>query len=389
MIQGKSVAAVVVAAGSSARMGFDKLFYPIEGVEVLRRAVQALDTHPLVDTLVVAAGSNIARVQALFAQHPPQKPLAIVPGGATRLASVAAGAAACPGADLVAIHDGARPFVSAEQIQAVLQAAAEHGAAAPCLPVKDTIKQAADGFVAATPAREGLVAMQTPQAFERAAFLRALARLKIADYGRYTDDCMVMEAAGLPVKLVQGDEANRKITTPADLPGADSGGQAPCLRVGHGYDVHRLQAGRRLVLGGVEIAHETGLLGHSDADVLLHAVIDALLGAAALGDIGQHFPDSSPAYKDADSLMLLAEAGRLVRGAGFAAANLDATLVCQAPRLAGHIPAMRANIARALGLGQGAVSVKATTEEGLGFTGQKQGIAAHCVALLAGLSLPL
>lgn len=391
MVEGKLVTAIVVAAGRSGRMGFDKLFYRIEGTEVLRRSVMAMDAHPAVDSLVVVAGGNIGQVRALFCAHPTQKPLDIVPGGETRADSVAAGVARAGNADFIAIHDGARPFVSADIITRTLHAAAKTGAAAPALPVKDTVKQiqgqgAPEGeMVVKTIARAALRSVQTPQIFNRAAYAQALAALPPNRRAAVTDDCMVMELAGHPVALVPGEEANRKITTPADLPPPQSPApQAapPALRIGHGYDVHRLVENRPLIVGGVSIPHALGLLGHSDADVLLHAVTDALLGAAALGDIGSHFPDTAAAYKNADSLVLLGKAMALVRQNGWRVGNIDATILCQRPKLAPHIPAMQRNIAGALGVSAAAVSIKATTEEGLGFTGSGQGVAAHCVALL-------
>ena len=194
-------------------------------------------------------------------------------------------------------------------------------------------------------------------------------------------DSMVFELTGRPVQLTQGDYANLKITTREDLPRAEQK-EGNDMRIGHGYDVHRLVEGRKLIMGGVTIPYEKGLLGHSDADVLLHAVSDALLGAAALGDIGKHFPDTDPRYEGADSLMLLREVGRLLDETGYTVGNIDATVLCQAPKLAPHIPAMRQNIANALGLALDDVSVKATTEEHLGFTGEGLGIAAHAVALI-------
>ncbi|MDL2293243.1 2-C-methyl-D-erythritol 2,4-cyclodiphosphate synthase [Ruminococcaceae bacterium OttesenSCG-928-D13] len=384
-MQNTEIAAIIVAAGRSQRMGFDKLFYPIDGVEVLRHAVGKMDDHPDIGSLVVVAGENLGRVRALFAAHPPKKPLVIVEGGATRAASVSAGVAACPGAKIVAIHDGARPFVSRAVISRAISAAREMGAAAPALPVKDTVKRAIDGVVQRTVSRDALYAVQTPQVFDRAAFVRALAAVQPKDYGTLTDDCMVMELAAKPVRLVAGEEGNRKITTPEDLrrPVREAAKGPGLPRVGHGYDVHRLAAGRRLILGGVELEYELGLLGHSDADVLLHAVSDAVLGAAALGDIGRHFPDTDPAYEGADSLELLARVEKLVRDAGYRVAGVDATVLCQKPKLAPHIGQMCRNIAGALGMDEGAVNVKATTEEGLGFTGSGEGIAAHCVAVLA------
>ena len=194
-------------------------------------------------------------------------------------------------------------------------------------------------------------------------------------------DSMVFELTGRPVQLTQGDYANLKITTREDLPRAEQK-EGNDMRIGHGYDVHRLVEGRKLIMGGVTIPYEKGLLGHSDADVLLHAVMDAVLGAAALGDIGQHFPDTDPAYKGADSLALTREVARIIAEHGYKVGNIDATILCQRPKLAPHIPAMRRNIADAFGLPVDAVSVKATTEEHLGFTGSGEGMAAHAIALL-------
>ena len=364
--------AVLVAAGNSTRMGFDKLAACIEGKTVLQRSVEAFDAHPDIDELVLVAGSrNEEAARALTAAC--RKPARVVRGGATRAESVRSGVQAATG-EFVAIHDAARPFVSEEVITRALHAAWQCGAAAPAVPVKDTVKVAGpDGLVQATPKRSTLYAVQTPQCFDRAAYLTAAQTLGQQDV---TDDCQLMELTGQLVKLTEGSYENYKITTIEDLKGAGA------MRIGHGYDVHKLVEGRRLILGGVDIPYEKGLLGHSDADVLAHAVMDALLGAAAMGDIGQHFPDNDPAYAGADSLALMKEVARLLAQQGWRVENVDATILCQAPKLAGHIPAMRTNLAAALGLDVSAVSVKATTEEHLGFTGQGLGIAAHAVALI-------
>lgn len=364
----RTVTAVLVAAGSSRRMGFDKLAAPLGGTTVLGASVAAFDRHPAVDELVLVTGENDAAARAAAAGC--KKPVKLVRGGATRALSALAGVQAASG-QLVAIHDAARPFVSAAVIDRVLAAAADTGAAAPAVPVKDTVKLAGDsGLVESTPPREKLFAMQTPQCFDRAAYLR------LAGDETVTDDCQLFEQAGLPVQLVEGAYENYKITTPDDLKGEKT------MRIGHGYDVHKLVEGRDLILGGVKIPYEKGLLGHSDADVLTHAVMDALLGAAALGDIGRHFPDTDPAYKGADSLALARHVAALLEKHGWRVGNVDATILCQAPKLAPHIPVMAANLAAALGVAADAVSVKATTEEHLGFTGQGLGIAAHAVALL-------
>lgn len=370
-----TVTAIIVAAGASRRMGFDKLSYRLpDGRTVLETSCALFAAHPAVDELVLVAGGNRPQCEAIAAACP--KPCTVVQGGATRADSVHNGLAAAKG-QLVAIHDAARPFASEEVITQVLQAAAKTGAAAPAVPVKDTIKVAdKDGKVVTTPDRATLYAVQTPQCFDRALYLQALEAVSGEKASLVTDDCSLFELAGLPVTLTAGDYANLKITTKEDLQKENT------MRIGHGYDVHRLVEDRKLILGGVEVPYEKGLLGHSDADVLLHAVMDAVLGAAALGDIGQHFPDTDPAYKGADSLALTREVAKIIAAHGYKVGNIDATILCQRPKLAPHIPAMRKNIADAFGLPLDAVSVKATTEEHLGFTGEGLGIAAHAVALI-------
>ncbi len=381
------ISAVLVAAGASTRMGFDKLSFDLGGETVLHRSIRAFAQCPQVDEIVLVAGKNRAFVEAQAADC--KKPVQIVTGGATRAESAKNGVLAARGT-LVAVHDAARPFVSAAVIEAVLDAAKQCGAAAPAVPVKDTIKQAVRGDgktvpagcrVENTPDRSTLYAVQTPQCFDRAQYLAALEELDAEKARLVTDDCSLFELTGRPVQLTQGDYANRKITTREDLP-RPAPKEETKMRIGHGYDVHRLVEGRRLILGGVEIPFEKGLLGHSDADVLTHAVMDAVLGAAALGDIGQHFPDNDPAYAGADSLKLAQHVARILSEHGYGIGNIDATVLCQRPKLAPHIPAMRANLAAAFGLPVDAVSVKATTEEHLGFTGEGLGIAAHAVALI-------
>ena len=383
----KKVSAVLVAAGSSTRMGFDKLSFDLGGETVLHRSIRAFAQCPLVDEIILVAGSNRAFAQQQAADC--AKPVCVVAGGATRAESAKNGVLAASGA-LVAVHDAARPFVSQQVITAALEAAARCGAAAPAVPVKDTIKAAVRGsgktvpescFVHATPDRSTLYAVQTPQCFDRAAYLAALEELDAEKARLVTDDCSLFELTGRPVQLTQGDYANLKITTREDLPRPEQKEEHK-MRIGHGYDVHRLVEGRKLILGGVEVPFEKGLLGHSDADVLAHAVMDAVLGAAALGDIGQHLPANDPAYSGADSLKLARRVAEILKEHGFRIENIDATLLCQRPKLAPHIPAMRRNLADAFGLPVDAVSVKATTEEHLGFTGEGLGIAAHAVALI-------
>ena len=383
----KTISAVLVAAGSSTRMGFDKLSFDLGGETVLHRSIRAFDQCPQIGEIVLVAGKNRAFVEQQAVGC--TKPVQIVAGGATRAESAKNGVLAAHG-ELVAVHDAARPFVSPAVIAAVLEAAARCRAAAPAVPVKDTIKQAVPGdgktvpeacLVRSTPDRSTLYAVQTPQCFDRTQYLAALQELDAEKARLVTDDCSLFELTGRPVQLTQGDYANLKITTREDLPRPVQKEETR-MRIGHGYDVHRLVEGRRLILGGVEISFEKGLLGHSDADVLAHAVMDAVLGAAALGDIGQHFPDNDPAYAGADSLELARHVARILSEHGYQVENIDATILCQRPKLAPHIPAMRAKLAAAFGLPVDAVSVKATTEEHLGFTGEGLGIAAHAVALI-------
>ena len=370
----KTVSAVLVAAGSSTRMGFDKLSFDLGGETVLHRSIRAFAQCPQVTELVLVAGKNRDFVAQQTADCP--KPVQIVAGGATRAESAKNGVLAAHG-ELVAVHDAARPFVSEQVITDALAEAEAMGAAAR----GDGKTVPPDCAVQTTPDRSTLYAVQTPQCFDRAAYLAALAELDETRARLVTDDCSLFELTGRPVQLTQGDYANLKITTREDLPRPAQRKETE-MRIGHGYDVHRLVEQRKLILGGVEIPFEKGLLGHSDADVLTHAVMDAVLGAAALGDIGQHFPDNDPEYAGADSLKLACRVAQILKEHGWRIENIDATLLCQRPKLAPYIPAMRANLAAAFGLPVEAVSVKATTEEHLGFTGEGLGIAAHAVALI-------
>jgi 2-C-methyl-D-erythritol 4-phosphate cytidylyltransferase/2-C-methyl-D-erythritol 2,4-cyclodiphosphate synthase len=259
----------------------------------------------------------------------------------------------------------------------VLRMARETGAAVPALPVTDTLKKGRDGLVAGTQPREGLYAVQTPQGFSREVLERAYKECVDA----LTDDAGLVERLGLPVAIVPGSRRNIKITLPEDFAMAEQM-MTSAPRVGLGYDAHRLVEGRQLILGGVAIPHEKGLLGHSDADVVLHALTDALLGACALGDIGQHFPDSDPAYQGISSLLLLEKTVALLKEKGFRPMQCDLTIQAQRPKLAPHLPRMRANIAAALGIPLDKVGLKATTTEGLGFVGWEEGIAVQAVAVV-------
>lgn len=378
---------MIAAAGSSTRMGQAKQRILLQGQPVLLHTLRALQQVEAIDELLlIARPEDGADFAALAAENGITKLRQVVAGGDTRQQSVAAGLAALPQAcTLVGIHDGARPLVSPADVAAVLTAAEESGAAALAVPVKDTLKRADEsGAVTATVDRAGLWRVQTPQVFRRDAFCAAM-EAAMASGEDFTDDCQLMERAGHTVRLVPGQDANLKLTTPEDVRLAKAllqDKEETVMRIGHGYDVHRLVEGRPLILGGVNIPWEKGLLGHSDADVLTHAVMDALLGAAALGDIGGHFPDTDPAYAGADSIALLRHVMGLLTDGGYALSNLDVTVLAQQPKLKPHIPEMRRRLAEACGVDIDAVNVKATTEEGLGFTGTGEGMAAHAVCML-------
>lgn len=379
----KTCAAVIVAAGSATRMqGIDKMLAPLAGVPVVLRSVRALAASDCIDSLVIVTRTEcMETLRTLCAEV--SKPVTVVAGGASRPESVLAGLAALPeGTELAAIHDGARPLVTQAVIAEAVEAAERCGAAAPAVPVHDTIKQAENGIVRATPERKTLFAVQTPQVFD-VKLLKTVLRAAMERGIALTDDCSAVEAAGKPVVLTQGCEENLKITTPVDLTLAEAIlKRRKTMRIGHGYDVHRLTEGRKLILGGVEIPFERGLDGHSDADVLVHALMDALLGAAGLRDIGVLFPDNDPAYKNISSMLLLDRVMQTLERAGYAVGNVDVTVLAQRPKLKDYIPVMRENLAYAMKIPLDCVNIKATTEEGLGFTGSGEGIACHAVCLL-------
>ena len=374
------VSAVIVAAGNSSRMqGINKISADVNGMPVLTRTVLAFDRcADISEIIVVCHPDSMETAEGLIPQC--GKPVRLTSGGDTRSRSVANGVAACDGnAGYFAIHDGARPFVTPRLISAVIAGAVECGACAPGVAVTDTVKRTdGSGMICETVDRTGLVRVQTPQVFKKDIYLAAL-----KNGGDETDDCALVEKTGVPVRIIPGDENNIKITTRADIARAEEiAGKMTKIRVGHGYDVHRLVEGRDLILCGEKIPYEKGLLGHSDADVAVHALCDALLGAAAMGDIGAWFPDSDPKYKGIDSLLLLKEVCRMLDEKGYRIENIDVTVICQAPKLRPYIDGMRARIASVTAVDAECVSIKATTEEGLGFTGDGSAVAAHAVVLL-------
>lgn len=378
--------AIIVAAGQGVRLGADtpKAFIDLGGKSLLRRSAEALAACPEVSALVVVAPKDFQKV-ARAETVSTGKLRAVVKGGATRQASVQAGLKATTARDrIVLVHDAARPFVDRGIVMSVLEGVKMHGAAIPVAPVVDTIKKVRAGRIGATVDRETLGAAQTPQGFSRATLLKAYARAARAGVV-LTDEAMAMEREGLPVAAVSGSAKNFKVTTPDDLERArqlmtPSPGS---LRVGHGFDAHRLVAKRPLMLGGVRVPGPIGLEGHSDGDVLLHAICDALLGAAALGEIGSLFPSSEKNFKDAPSATFVAEVKRRLALSRFSIVNVDATLIAERPRLSAHLEAMKKNVARLLEVEPGTVSIKVKSTDALGAIGRGEGIAAQVLALLA------
>lgn len=376
-------AALVLAGGSGSRFGGEipKQYQMLGDRMVLRHAVDAFLAHPLVDDVrVVLRPEDKPLYDGAFAHV---SLLAPVNGGTTRQESTCLGLESLKDVapDYVLIHDGARPFPDAGIIERTLEALRDNPGAIPALPVNDTLKRTStDGNrIADTVDRSGLWRAQTPQAFRYPDILDAHDK---ARGNEMTDDAMIAEKAGLPVALVMGAEENFKITTPEDMDRAFRflAGRPVVSRVGFGYDVHQFCDGDHVMLCGVRIPHEKALEGHSDADAGLHALTDALLGAIGDGDIGAHFPPSDPQWRDADSADFLRHAGTLIAERQGAIANVDVTLICESPKIGPHREVMRQRIADILSIGISAVSVKATTTEGLGFTGRREGIAAQAVA---------
>lgn len=379
--------AVIVAAGRGTRAGLgeNKVFYALRGRSVLARCLDAFNDSGRFDgAVVVLSKEDEVRYNELREREGPFNLVrAIAWGGQTRRESVCNGLLALPeDVDIVAIHDAARPFVSREVIDATLDSAMARDSGVVCTPVIDTIKQIGPEGRVTSLERAALRAVQTPQCFNYKRILDAHLRARAENLSA-TDDAMLFEHYYGDVCLVTAPGAgeNRKLTTKADFDALRTD-RLPGFRVGQGYDAHRLAEGRRLVLCGVEIPFEKGLDGHSDADVAVHALMDALLGALGLGDIGRHFPDSDPAYKGADSMKLLEIVMNRVREIGWRVGNADVTIVAQRPKLSRFMPQMKQNLARGLGIELDQVNVKATTTERMGFEGEGIGISARAVALL-------
>jgi 2-C-methyl-D-erythritol 4-phosphate cytidylyltransferase/2-C-methyl-D-erythritol 2,4-cyclodiphosphate synthase len=407
------VTAIIAAGGRGIRFGgaVPKQLLAIDGRTLLERSVEAFLSHPAVDELVVALPSEFAGGMPAYLRSS-GKPLRTVTGGPRRQDSVSnAFTAVAAASDVILIHDAARPFVSADVISRTIEAAVLHGAAIAAVQASDTVKrvrpvvsspsadplscgsqpgglESAGSSPAALPVvletldRETIFLAQTPQGFRRDVLAAAVA---LGQSGvEATDEASLAERAGYAVHVVAGDPHNIKITRPEDLDALRDGRRAAVRsgRAGLGYDLHRLVEGRTLVLGGVTIPAERGALGHSDADVVCHAATDAILGAACLGDIGQHFPDTDPRWKGARSLDLLRQAAAMAAEQGFEIGNLDVTVMLEVPKLRGYIDRIRASLAAALGIEAGRISVKAKTNEGVDAIGRGEAIAAQAIALL-------
>lgn len=375
--------ALIVAAGVGARAGLDlpKQFQPVRGKPMVRHSVDSFSAHPDIDQtwVVVAAGQEKEMAVALA----PLSSFRLVVGGATRQQSVYNGLRAireAGGAQYVLVHDAARPFVSHQVIDRLRNRLKTESAAIPVLASVDTMVRLKGGQLECAVDRNSLWRVQTPQAFDYGKLMAAHDSFS-TDHDA-SDDAQIFKAAGHAVSIVEGDEALKKYTLPADF-GEEGIQQMRQIRTGMGYDVHRLASDEDLWLGGVKIDHDMGLSGHSDADVLLHALTDALLGTIAAGDIGDHFPPTDPQWRGAASARFVEYAASLIAEKGGTIHNVDMTIICEAPKIKPHREIIRRNIAEILSIGMDQVSIKATTTEGLGFTGRREGIAAQAIATIS------
>jgi 2-C-methyl-D-erythritol 4-phosphate cytidylyltransferase / 2-C-methyl-D-erythritol 2,4-cyclodiphosphate synthase len=386
------VGVIIAAGGRGERLGagVPKQLLTIGGRPILQRSLELFASHPRVDRIVVVLPADLAASPPAYLATL-ARPVTVAVGGARRQDSVANGFAVIRGdVDLVVVHDAARPFASADLVGRTIDAAWEAGAALAALPASDTIKLVPEGApgdpvsVERTIPRERVFLAQTPQAFRTEVLAAAIAAGR--GLAAATDEAALAEAAGFPVRIVTGETTNLKITTMTDLTVAQAlsgrSPSAPAVRVGTGYDLHRLAEGRPLILGGVTIPWERGLVGHSDADVLAHAITDAVLGAIAQGDIGRHFPDTDPRWKGASSLAMLAHAVGVAAAQGFAVSNVDAVVVAERPKLLPHLDAIRGSLASVLGVSPDRVSVKGKTNEGVDAIGRGEAMAVHAVAVL-------
>ncbi|MEG0918997.1 MAG: 2-C-methyl-D-erythritol 4-phosphate cytidylyltransferase [Anaerovoracaceae bacterium] len=373
------IGVIIAAAGKGTRMGSEvpKQFMSISGIPMIAKTYKAFAKSQLVDKIFIVTNEEYMEtckdlVMSCTSFDERKKMGAIIQGGDSRQDSVYRGLKAIKNLDNsfthVLVHDGARPFVSEDVINRTISRTIETGAAVACVKPKDTIRTRER-----TLDRGQLLHVQTPQGFDIGLLIESYEKATINRL-EGTDDASLVEALGYRVAIVEGDYGNYKVTTPEDIP--------KTMGVGHGYDVHRLVEGRRLILGGVNIPHEKGLLGHSDADVLTHALMDALLGGSNMGDIGKLFPDTDIKYKDISSMELLRNVGLKLSRKGVTISNVDITVMAQRPKISGYIEAMKKNIAAALGIFPYQVNIKGTTTEKLGFVGREEGIAAEAVCLL-------
>ena len=368
-------------------LGQPKQYHLLAGIPILVHTVRAFVDHPLIDRLLVVVPAGfIDETRLLFERYKlNNNNLTILEGGRRRQDSVRAGLQRLDDdTALVMVHDGARPLISREVIDRCYQGALEYGACIAAIPVKDTIKRGdGDGRISATIDRSSLFQAQTPQAARKELLERAYAQNGETDA---TDEASLLQHAAIAVHLIEGAETNIKITRPEDLVLAEKilnrEEVPPIMRIGHGYDAHRFAENRPLVLGGITVPHSHGLAGHSDADVLTHALCDALLGALGLGDIGQHFPDTEAKFAGISSLTLLEQVIGLMAEQGYFIVNADITIICQSPRLAPYLDQMRELLSRTCRMAASALNIKATTTEKMGFTGRKEGIGCHAVVLL-------
>lgn len=379
--------AIIVAAGISTRFGGDtpKQFVNLAGRPILSRSIEKFDLCDEIDSIVVVVAEEfVEQTRELVEEAKFSKPVEIVAGGATRSRSTASGLSAVNGDDgVVLVHDAARPLVSVEDIRSVIEAAAKSGAACLASPVADTIKRVANGEIRETIDRSSLMSAQTPQGFRVELLRRAFAT--VADVDNATDECTLVESLGERVSIVTATSPNMKITTQDDVRIAEAllrDDRTSIPLIGFGTDFHRLEAGGPLKLGGVAIDCDLQAVGHSDGDVLLHAVTDAILGALAAGDIGSHFPDTDERWRGADSRKFLEEAMRIAREQGLALGNLDAVIDLERPKIRPHIDEMRQTVSEITGLEIGRVSVKAKTREGVGEIGGSRAISATATVLL-------
>jgi len=383
----KLSAAIIPAAGFGTRMQLDhpKQYHLLAGVPILVRTIRAFLKNSLVDRIVVVVPADWIKETTRIFEHYNINidELTLVAGGKRRQDSVKAGLQELgEDIDVILVHDGARPLVSQQTINRCLETAQRDGAAIAAIPVKDTLKKVAGGIALATVDRTSLWQAQTPQAVKKDLLELAYLRNGNEDV---TDEATLLEKAAIPVTIVEGNESNIKITRPEDMELATAilkQNHPPALRIGHGYDAHRFAKNRKLVLGGITIPYDLGLAGHSDADVLTHALCDAILGALGERDIGFHFPDSDNTYDSIYSITLLEHVIERAAKHAYGISNCDITVICQKPRLAPHLDKMKNLLAKTCKVDSNVVNIKATTTEKMGFTGREEGISCHAVVLL-------